>query len=101
MYNAYHHITVLGKDPSEYVYESDVVGSLCENNDKFAVNRRMPMVEEGDIIVIHDAGAHSHSMGFQYNGRLRSAEFLFDSSGVTKLIRRAETFNDYVSTVVW
>jgi diaminopimelate decarboxylase len=101
MYNAYHHITVLGKDPSEYIYESDVVGSLCENNDKFAINRRMPIVEEGDIIVIHDAGAHSHSMGFQYNGRLRSAEFLFDSSGVTKMIRRAETFDDYISTVVW
>ncbi|MFO0044127.1 MAG: diaminopimelate decarboxylase, partial [Armatimonadota bacterium] len=101
MYNAYHHITVLGKDPSEYLYESDVVGSLCENNDKFAIDRCMPLVEEGDVVVIHDAGAHSHSMGFQYNGRLRSAEFVVDSAGCTKMIRRAETFDDYVSTIIW
>ncbi len=99
MYGAYHHISILGKEtqPENHVY--DVVGSLCENNDKFAINRNLPEVTEGDIVVIHDAGAHGHAMGFNYNGKLRSAEFLLQANGDLKMIRRAETIDDYFSTL--
>ncbi len=99
MYGAYHHITVLGKEdwPLGYIY--DVVGSLCENNDKFAINRKLPMIEIGDIIAIHDTGAHGHAMGFNYNGKLRSAELLLKSDGSVELIRRAETIEDYFATL--
>lgn len=99
MYGAYHHITVLGKEGSGRIY--DVVGALCENNDKFAIDRELPEVEPGDLLVIHDAGAHGHAMGFNYNGLLRSAEILLDSNGGTKLIRRAETTEDYFKTIIW
>lgn len=99
MYGAYHHITVLGKEnaPQEMVY--DVVGSLCENNDKFAIDRKLPKIERGDIIVIHDAGAHGHAMGFNYNGKLRSAELLLKEDGSVELIRRAETLEDLFATL--
>ena len=99
MYGAYHHISVVGKEdePADQVY--DVVGSLCENNDKFAINRNLPRIDEGDILVIHDAGAHGHSMGFQYNGKLRSAELLLREDGTVQEIRRAETAEDYFSTL--
>lgn len=99
MYGAYHHITVLGKEnsPASHVY--DVTGSLCENNDKFAVNRNLPEIEEEDIIVIHDAGAHGHAMGFNYNGKLRSAELLLREDGSVLQIRRAETAEDYFGTL--
>lgn len=100
MYEAYHHITVLGKedDPSDHTY--DVTGSLCENNDKFAIDRALPKIDIGDLIAIHDSGAHGHSMGFNYNGKLRSAELLLQADGSTKLIRRAETLEDYFATLV-
>ncbi len=99
LYGAYHHITVLGKEdwPLDHVY--DVTGSLCENNDKFAIDRNLPEIEPGDILVIHDAGAHGHAMGFNYNGKLRSAELLLRPDGEVKLIRRAETLDDYFATV--
>ncbi len=99
MYGAYHHITVLGKEdwPLDHMY--DVTGSLCENNDKFAVNRTLPKIERGDIIVIHDTGAHGHSMGFNYNGKLRSAELLLKPDGEVSLIRRAESVDDYFATL--
>ena len=99
MYDAYHHISVLGKDdaPQDKVY--DVVGSLCENNDKFAVDRTLPQIDRGDTLVIHSAGAHGHSMGFQYNGKLRSAEVLLREDGSFELIRRAETVEDYFATL--
>jgi diaminopimelate decarboxylase len=99
LYGSYHHITILGKEyePQTEVY--DVTGSLCENNDKFAINRKLPKVEPGDILVIHDTGAHGHAMGFNYNGKLRSAELLLRESGEVKLIRRAETLNDYFATL--
>ena len=77
----------------------DVVGSLCENNDKFAIDRPLPNIEEGDFLVIHDAGAHGHSMGFQYNGKLRSAELLLQADGTIRQIRRAETLDDYFATL--
>jgi diaminopimelate decarboxylase len=98
LYDAYHHITVLGKEnaPATEVY--DVVGSLCENNDKFAVQRELPKIDEGDIVVIHDSGAHGHAMGFQYNGRLRPKELLLRTDGSVELIRRAETIEDYFIT---
>ena len=101
MYGAYHHITVMGKEdrPLDHVY--DVVGSLCENNDKFAVDRPLPEIEIGDLLVIHDAGAHGFSMGYNYNGKLRSAEVLLREDGSTRLIRRAETPEDYFSTMVF
>lgn len=101
MYGAYHHITVLGKEaqPADAVY--DVVGSLCENNDKFAVQRALPALQEGDIVVIHDAGAHGHAMGFNYNGKLRSAEFLLRSDRSFEMIRRAETVDDLFATLAW
>jgi len=99
VYGAYHHITVVNKEnvPADHVY--DVTGSLCENNDKFAINRNLPQVEIGDLMVIHDAGAHGHSMGFNYNGKLRSAELLLRPSGEILEIRRAETIADYFATL--
>ena len=99
MYGAYHHITVVGREsaPRDKVY--DVTGSLCENNDKFAVDRALPRIEEGDIVVIHDTGAHGYAMGFNYNGKLRSAELLLRPDGSVVQIRRAETLDDYFSTV--
>ena len=101
MYGAYHHITVMGKEdqPCDHVY--DVVGNLCENNDKFAVQRSLPEVEEGDILIIHDTGAHGFSMGYNYNGRLRSAEILLQEDGSFRQIRRAETPDDYFATLIW
>lgn len=99
LYGAYHHITVLGKEnePCSNLY--DVTGSLCENNDKFAINRLLPNIEQGDIIVIHDAGAHGHAMGFNYNGKLRSAELLLRENGEVVEIRRSETTDDYFRTL--
>ncbi|MDO4484051.1 MAG: diaminopimelate decarboxylase [Clostridia bacterium] len=99
MYEAYHHITVCGKRdwPCDHVY--DVTGSLCENNDKFAINRSLPEINEGNLVVIHDTGAHGHAMGYNYNGRLRSAEVLYTTDGQYKLIRRAETPRDYFATL--
>lgn len=99
MYGAYHHITVLGREGSGQAY--DVVGSLCENNDKFAIDRELPEAKQGDLLVVHDAGAHAHSMGFNYNGLLRSAEVLLKEDGSTRLIRRAETPEDYFATIIW
>ena len=99
MYGAYHHITVLGKETAAHDHTYDVVGSLCENNDKFAVDRALPKIEEGDVVVIHDTGAHGYSMGFNYNGKLRSAELLLRPDGTVTQIRRAETLDDYFSTV--
>ena len=99
MYGAYHHITVLGKESNPLTHIYDVTGSLCENNDKFAVQRRLSEVKIGDIVVIHDTGAHGHSMGFNYNGKLRSAELLMRSDHTVKLIRRAETLEDYFATL--
>ena len=99
MYGAYHHITVLGKEEEAHDQVSDVVGSLCENNDKFAIDRPLPRIEKGDFLVIHGAGAHGHAMGFQYNGRLRSAEVLLREDGSVTLIRRAETTDDYFATL--
>ena len=99
MYGAYHHITVLGKETAPADTTVDVVGSLCENNDKFAVDRALPKIEIGDLLVIHDAGAHGHAMGFQYNGKLRSAELLLKPDGGVKQIRRAETLGDYFATL--
>ena len=99
MYGAYHHITVLGKEnaPCDHVY--DVTGSLCENNDKFAVDRALPKVEIGDLVAIHDTGAHGFAMGYNYNGKLRSAELLLHANGEVELIRRAETPADYFATL--
>lgn len=101
MYGAYHHITVMGKEdqPCDHMY--DVTGALCENNDKFAVDRMLPKIHIGDLLVIHDTGAHGHAMGYQYNGRLRSAEVLLQTDGSTRLIRRAETPEDYFATAIW
>lgn len=101
MYGAYHHITVLGKEDQTSRKTVDVVGSLCENNDKFAIDRELPEVEVGDVLVIHDAGAHGHAMGFQYNGRLRCAELLLKPDGAVEQIRRAETLDDYFATVIF
>lgn len=98
MYGAYHHITVLGKEdePCDHMY--DVTGSLCENNDKFAIDRMLPEIEIGDYIVIHDTGAHGYAMGYNYNGKLKSAELLLSEDGSVQLIRRAETPKDYFAT---
>jgi diaminopimelate decarboxylase len=98
LYGAYHHIDVLGKEREQKSEVYDVVGSLCENNDKFAVQRELPPVEDGDILVIHDSGAHGHAMGFQYNGRLRPKELMLRADGRVELIRRAETVADYFAT---
>ena len=99
MYGAYHHITVLGKETAACDHIYDVVGSLCENNDKFAVDRKLPQIEIGDLIYIHDTGAHGFSMGYSYNGKLKSAEILFTEDGEARLIRRAERPEDYFSTL--
>lgn len=101
LYGAYHHITVLGKEglAEDHVY--DVTGSLCENNDKFAIDRSLPEIEEGDVLVIHDTGAHGHSMGFNYNAKLRHAEYLIGLDGRISRIRRNETFEDYVRTMLY
>ncbi len=101
MYGAYHHITVLGKEDVPCTVKYDVVGSLCENNDKFAVDRMLPPLEIGDILAIHDAGAHGFAMGYNYNGKLRSAELLLKKDGSVKLIRRAETPDDYFATMIF
>ncbi len=98
LYDAYHHIDVLGKEHAHKSEFYDVVGSLCENNDKFAVQRDLPAIVDGDILVIHDTGAHGHAMGFQYNGRLRPKELLLRTDGSVELIRRAETVEDYFVT---
>ncbi len=98
MYGAYHHITVLGKENEMCDHVYDVTGGLCENNDKFAVNRVLPKIDIGDVIYIHDTGAHGFSMGYNYNGKLRSAEVLLCEDGSHKLIRRAETPADYFAT---
>ena len=98
MYGAYHHITVMGKEEQSCDHQYDVVGSLCENNDKFAIDRMLPKIEKGDYLVIHDTGAHGFSMGYSYNGKLKSAEILLKEDGSTKLIRRAETPADYFAT---
>ena len=99
MYGAYHHITVLGKERAPTETTVDVVGSLCENNDKFAVDRALPAVEDGDILVIQDAGAHGHAMGYNYNGRLRCAELMLHADGRLTMMRRAETMRDYFATL--
>lgn len=98
MYGAYHHITVLGKEDANCDHIYDVVGSLCENNDKFAIDRRLPEIEIGDFICIHDTGAHGYAMGYNYNGKLRSSELLLQEDGTVKMIRRAETLQDYFAT---
>lgn len=101
MYGAYHHITVMGKEdaPCDHVY--DVTGSLCENNDKFAIDRALPKIDVGDVLVIHDTGAHGRAMGYNYNGKLRSAELLLREDGSVKMIRRGETLEDYFATALW
>ncbi|MCI0712637.1 MAG: diaminopimelate decarboxylase [Chloroflexi bacterium] len=99
IYNAYHHIAVLGKESGEDDVVVDVVGSLCENNDKFAIQRALPPIEDGDLLIIHDSGAHGHAMGFNYNGRLRPQELLLRSDGTVERIRRAETIEDYFATL--
>ena len=98
MYGAYHHITVMGKEnkPCDHMY--DIVGALCENNDKFAIDRMLPKIDKGDLLVIHDTGAHGFAMGYNYNGRLWSSEILLQEDGTPKLIRRAQTVADYYST---
>ena len=101
IYGAYHHITVMGKENAPCDHKYDVTGSLCENSDKFAIDRMLPEVETGDLLVIHDTGAHGHAMGYQYNGRLRSAEVLLQEDGSARLIRRAETPEDYFATAIW
>jgi diaminopimelate decarboxylase len=99
LYGAYHEIVVPGKENSQDTTVYDVTGSLCENNDKFAVQRMLPVLERGDLVVICDAGAHGHAMGFQYNGKLRSAELLLEEDGTVSCIRRAETIDDYFATL--
>jgi len=99
LYGAYHHIEVLGKDLVGKIEVVDVVGSLCENNDKFAIQRELPVIEDGDILLIHDTGAHGHSMGFNYNGTLRPQELLLRDDGAIDLIRRQEELADYFATL--
>jgi len=99
LYGAYHHITVMGKESAPLDRTYDVTGSLCENNDKFAVQRKLPKIEPGDLVAIHNTGAHGYAMGFNYNGKLRSAELLLKADGSFKLIRRAETAQDYFATL--
>ena len=98
MYGAYHHITVMGKEDQPCDHQYDVTGGLCENNDKFAIDRMLPKIDMGDLLVFHDTGAHGFSMGYNYNGKLRSAEVLLKEDGTTQLIRRAETPKDYFAT---
>lgn len=99
MYGSYHHITVLGKENAPCDHKYDVTGSLCENNDKFAVDRMLPEIEIGDVLVIHDTGAHGYAMGYNYNGKLKCAELLLKEDGSVQLIRRAETPKDYFATL--
>ncbi|OQY57758.1 MAG: diaminopimelate decarboxylase [Desulfobacteraceae bacterium 4572_88] len=99
IYGAYHHITVLGKAPDQNPCVVDIVGSLCENNDKFAIQRTLPEIADGDLLAIHDTGAHGHSMGFNYNGKLRPKELLLRTDGTVELIRREETASDYFATL--
>ena len=99
MYGAYHHITVMGKEDQPCDHKYDVTGSLCENNDKFAIDRMLPEVEVGDLLFIHDTGAHGFSMGYNYNGKLKSAEVLLKEDGSFEVIRRAETPKDYFATL--
>ena len=99
LYGAYHHITVVGKHAADPEQSCDVTGSLCENNDKFAIDRLLPAVEPGDVVVIHDTGAHGHAMGFNYNAKLRSAEYLLQEDNSVKMIRRAETMDDLFATL--
>ena len=99
LYGSYHHITVMGREQQPSATKYDVTGSLCENNDKFAIDRLLPELAPGDLVVIHDAGAHGHAMGFQYNGKLRSAELLLREDGSVMQIRRAETPDDYFATL--
>jgi diaminopimelate decarboxylase len=99
MYGAYHHIDVLGKTGVADTEEVDVVGSLCENNDKFAIQRRLPPITDGDLLIISDTGAHGHAMGFNYNGKLRTKELLLRTDGQVELIRRSETVEDYFATL--
>ena len=101
MYGAYHHITVMGKEdlPSDHMY--DITGSLCENNDKFAIDRSLPKIDMGDILVIHDTGAHGRAMGYNYNGKLRCGEIMLREDGSVEQIRRGETLEDYFATLVW
>jgi diaminopimelate decarboxylase len=101
MYGAYHHITVPGKLGQSSSGAVDVVGSLCENNDKFAIQRELPPIADGDILVIHDTGAHGHAMGFNYNGRLRPKELLLRTDGAVELIRREETIEDHLATLTF
>ncbi|PIE63230.1 MAG: diaminopimelate decarboxylase, partial [Desulfobacterales bacterium] len=101
MYGAYHHIHIHGKHPEQDLKKVDVTGSLCENNDKFAVERLLPRTSEGDILVIHDTGAHGHAMGFNYNGQLRPQELLLTTQGQVRRIRRAETMEDYFATLAF
>ena len=101
MYGSYHHITVTGKENAPCDHKYDVAGGLCENNDKFAIDRMLPKIDRGDLLVIHDAGAHGFSMGYNYNGKLRSAELLLREDGSVDQIRRAETPDDYFATLVW
>ncbi len=98
MYGSYHHITVLGKEDKECDNTYDIVGSLCENNDKFAIDRELPKIDMGDYIYIHDTGAHGFAMGYNYNGRLHSSELLLKEDGSVEMIRRAETPKDYFAT---
>ncbi len=98
MYGSYHHITIMGKEQAVCDHKYDVVGSLCENNDKFAIDRMLPKIEIGDLLVIHDTGAHGFAMGYNYNGKLKSAELLLKEDGAVELIRRAETPKDYFAT---
>ena len=99
MYGSYHHITVLGKENAPCDHKYDVTGGLCENNDKFAIDRMLPKIDMGDILYIHDTGAHGHAMGYNYNGKLRSAELLLKEDGSVEMIRRAETPADYFATL--
>jgi diaminopimelate decarboxylase len=99
LYGAYHHITVVGKEAAARDHVYDVTGSLCENNDKFAIQRALPRIEVGDVLVFHDTGAHGYAMGFNYNGKLRSAELLLAADGTVRKIRRAETLDDYFATL--
>ena len=99
LYGAYHHITIMGKEKAHCDHLYDVTGSLCENNDKFAIDRRLPEIEIGDRLIIHDTGAHGHAMGFNYNGKLWSAELLLREDGSVELIRRAQTIDDYFATL--
>jgi diaminopimelate decarboxylase len=99
MYGAYHHIDVYGNKTSKQQMVVDVVGALCENNDKFAIQRSLPPIEDGDLLIIQDTGAHGHAMGFNYNGRLRPQELFLRENGTIDRIRRAETLDDYFATL--